>query len=89
MHTDYEVGRVLAKLDALDDSGQTDNALVDNGASMEGMLSGSFAGIAGEEGVKEDPSFVPHTFVLPDSLRWLAAPPAYCWLRKLAMRSSI
>jgi hypothetical protein len=58
MHTDYEVGRVLAKLDALDESGQTDNAQVDNGASMEGMLSGSFTDIAGEEGVKQDPSFV-------------------------------
>ena len=58
--TDYEVGRVL---DALDETGQTDNTLVfweigDNGSSLEGGLMGSYNEFTGLEGASEDPSFV-------------------------------
>jgi arylsulfatase len=58
--TDYEVGRVL---DALEEIGQLHNTLTfweigDNGASMEGTLSGCFNEIATLEGVPEDASFL-------------------------------
>jgi arylsulfatase len=58
--TDYEVGRVL---DALEEVGQLHNTLViweigDNGASMEGTLSGAFNEIATLEGVPENPAFL-------------------------------
>jgi arylsulfatase A-like enzyme len=58
--TDYEVGRVL---DALEEIGQLHNTLTfwgigDNGASMEGTLSGYFNEIATLEGVPEDASFL-------------------------------
>lgn len=58
--TDYEVGRVL---DALDQVGQLHNTLVfwiigDNGASMEGQLSGTFNEMAALGGVQEDPAFI-------------------------------
>ena len=58
--TDYEVGRVM---DALEEIGQLHNTLVvwevgDNGASMEGTLSGCFNEIATLEGVVEDPAFL-------------------------------
>ncbi len=58
--TDYEVGRVL---DALDETGQTDNTLVmweigDNGASIEGTLGGVFNEFTALAGIKEDPGFL-------------------------------
>jgi arylsulfatase len=54
--TDYEVGRVL---DALEEIGQMHNTLTiweigDNGASMEGTLSGCFNELATLQGVPED-----------------------------------
>jgi arylsulfatase A-like enzyme len=58
--TDYEVGRVL---DALEEIGQMHNTLTfweigDNGASMEGTLSGCFNELATLQGVSEDASFL-------------------------------
>src|SRR5256886_12566865 len=58
--TDYEVGRVL---DALEEVGQLHNTLVfweigDNGASMEGTLSGCFNELATLQGISEDPAFL-------------------------------
>jgi arylsulfatase A-like enzyme len=58
--TDYEVGRVL---DALKEIGQTDNTLVfweigDNGASMEGTLSGVFNEMSSLNGVPEGTAFM-------------------------------
>jgi len=58
--TDYEVGRVL---DALEEIGQLHNTLVfweigDNGASMEGTLSGCFNELATLQGVPETTSFL-------------------------------
>jgi arylsulfatase len=58
--TDYEVGRVL---DALDETGQTDNTLViweigDNGSSIEGTLGGVFNEFVALAGIKEDPDFL-------------------------------
>jgi arylsulfatase A-like enzyme len=58
--TDYEVGRVL---DALEEIGQLHNTLTfweigDNGASMEGTLSGCFNELATLQGVSEDASFL-------------------------------
>src|SRR5436190_12806056 len=58
--TDYEVGRVL---DALQEIDQLHNTLVfweigDNGASMEGTLSGCFNEIATLEGAAENPAFL-------------------------------
>jgi|HubBroStandDraft_4_1064222.scaffolds.fasta_scaffold02514_3 arylsulfatase A-like enzyme len=58
--TDYEVGRVL---DALEEIGQIHNTLTfweigDNGASMEGTLSGCFNELATLQGVSEDASFL-------------------------------
>jgi arylsulfatase A-like enzyme len=58
--TDYEVGRVL---DALEEIGQMHNTLTfweigDNGASMEGTLSGCFNELATLQGVPEDSSFL-------------------------------
>jgi len=58
--TDYEVGRVL---DALEEIGQLHNTLVfweigDNGASMEGTLSGCFNELATLQGISEDPAFL-------------------------------
>jgi arylsulfatase A-like enzyme len=58
--TDYEVGRVL---DALEEIGQMHNTLTfweigDNGASMEGTLSGCFNELATLQGVPEDTSFL-------------------------------
>jgi arylsulfatase len=58
--TDYEVGRVL---DALEEVGQLHNTLIfweigDNGASMEGTLSGCFNELATLQGVPETTSFL-------------------------------
>jgi arylsulfatase A-like enzyme len=58
--TDYEVGRVL---DALEEIGQLHNTLIfweigDNGASMEGTLSGCFNELATLQGVPENASFM-------------------------------
>jgi arylsulfatase len=58
--TDYDVGRVL---DAIDETGQTDNTLViweigDNGASIEGGLYGAFNEFTCLAGIKEDPTFL-------------------------------
>jgi arylsulfatase len=58
--TDYEVGRIL---DALEEVGQLNNTLVmwevgDNGASMEGTLSGAFNDLATLQGIPEDPAFL-------------------------------
>ena len=58
--TDYEVGRVLA---ALDEIGQTENTLViweigDNGASMEGTLSGVFNEMSSLNGVPESTGYM-------------------------------
>jgi arylsulfatase len=58
--TDYEVGRVL---DAIEQVGQLHNTLVfwiigDNGASMEGTLSGCFNEMAALGGIPEDQSFL-------------------------------
>jgi len=58
--TDYEVGRVL---DSLEEVGQLHNTLIiweigDNGASMEGTLSGCFNEIATLEGAPENPAFL-------------------------------
>jgi arylsulfatase A-like enzyme len=58
--TDYEVGRVL---DALEEIDQLHNTLIfweigDNGASMEGTLSGCFNELATLQGVPEDPEFL-------------------------------
>jgi arylsulfatase len=58
--TDHEVGRVL---DALEEIGQLRNTLVlweigDNGASMEGTLSGAFNELATLQGIPEDTAFL-------------------------------
>jgi arylsulfatase len=58
--TDYEIGRVL---DALDEMGQLHNTLIfceigDNGASMEGTLSGAFNELATLQGVPESTAFL-------------------------------
>ena len=58
--TDYEVGRVL---DALEEVGQLHNTLVvweigDNGASMEGTLSGCFNELATLQGIPENTAFL-------------------------------
>jgi len=58
--TDYEVGRVLATLDEI---GQTENTLViweigDNGASMEGTLSGVFNEMSSLNGVPEPTAYM-------------------------------
>jgi arylsulfatase len=58
--TDYEVGRVL---DELEEIGQLHNTLIfweigDNGASMEGTLSGCFNELATLQGVPETTSFL-------------------------------
>src|SRR3954464_131942 len=58
--TDYEVGRVL---DTLEEVGQLHNTLIfceigDNGASMEGTLSGCFNELATLQGVPEDTAFL-------------------------------
>jgi arylsulfatase A-like enzyme len=58
--TDYEVGRVL---DALEEIGQLHNTLTfweigDNGASMEGTLSGCFNELATLQGIPEDTAFL-------------------------------
>ena len=58
--TDYEVGRVLATLDEI---GQTENTLViweigDNGASMEGTLSGVFNEMSSLNGVPESTEYM-------------------------------
>jgi arylsulfatase A-like enzyme len=58
--TDYEVGRIL---DALEQVGQTGNTLIfweigDNGASMEGTLSGVFNEMASLNGVAEETSYI-------------------------------
>src|SRR5215831_17460087 len=58
--TDYEIGRVL---DALEEIGQMHNTLIfcilgDNGASMEGTLSGCFNELATLQGIPEDPAFL-------------------------------
>src|SRR5213596_2600784 len=58
--TDYEIGRML---DALEEIDQLHNTLVfweigDNGASMEGTLSGCFNELATLQGITEDPSFL-------------------------------
>jgi len=58
--TDHEVGRVL---DALEETGQLRNTLVfweigDNGASMEGTLSGAFNELATLQGIPEDTAFL-------------------------------
>src|SRR4029077_13429078 len=58
--TDHEVGRVL---DALEEVGQLNNTLIfweigDNGASMEGTLSGAFNELATLQGVAEDTAFL-------------------------------
>jgi arylsulfatase len=58
--TDYEAGRVF---DALEEIDQLNNTLIfweigDNGASMEGTLSGCFNEIATLEGATEDPAFL-------------------------------
>jgi arylsulfatase len=50
-------------LDTLDEIGQTHNTLViweigDNGASMEGTLSGAFNELATLQGIPEDPAFL-------------------------------
>ena len=58
--TDYEVGRVL---DTLEEIGQLNNTLIfweigDNGASMEGTLSGCFNELATLQGVPENAAFL-------------------------------
>jgi arylsulfatase A-like enzyme len=58
--TDYEIGRVL---DALEEIGQLHNTLIfceigDNGASMEGTLSGAFNELATLQGVPENAAFL-------------------------------
>ena len=58
--TDHEVGRLL---DCIDEIGQLDNTLVmweigDNGASMEGTLSGVFNEMVSLNGQKEDTSYI-------------------------------
>jgi arylsulfatase len=58
--TDYEVGRVL---DTIDQIGQTNNTLViweigDNGASMEGTLSGVFNEMSSLNGVPEPTAYI-------------------------------
>ena len=58
--TDYEVGRPL---DALEKVGQMENTLIfweigENGASMEGTLSGVFNEMSSLNGVPEDTSYV-------------------------------
>src|SRR5215467_905003 len=58
--TDFEVGRVL---DVLDQIGQTENTLViwqigDNGASMEGTLSGVFNEMSSLNGVPEPAAYM-------------------------------
>ncbi|HEY2799363.1 MAG TPA: arylsulfatase [Chthoniobacterales bacterium] len=58
--TDYEVGRVL---DALEEIGQLHNTLTfweigDNGASMEGTLSGAFNELATLQGIPENSAFL-------------------------------
>ena len=58
--TDYEVGRVIS---AVRDIGQLDNTLImweigDNGASMEGTLTGVFNEMVSLNGQHEDPAYV-------------------------------
>jgi arylsulfatase len=58
--TDYEAGRVI---DALEEIGQLNSTLVfweigDNGASMEGTLSGCFNELATLQGIPEDAAFL-------------------------------
>ncbi len=58
--TDHEVGRLL---DCIDEIGQLDNTMVmweigDNGASMEGTLSGVFNEMVSLNGQKEDTSYI-------------------------------
>src|SRR5262249_41977353 len=58
--TDYEIGRLL---DSLEEIGQLHNTLIfceigDNGASMEGTLSGAFNELATLQGIQEDPAFL-------------------------------
>jgi arylsulfatase len=58
--TDYEIGRVL---DALEEIDQLHNTLIfceigDNGASMEGTLSGAFNELATLQGVPENATFL-------------------------------
>src|SRR5262245_23086904 len=58
--TDHEVGRII---DALEQIDQLHNTLIfweigDNGASMEGTLSGCFNELATLQGIAEDPSFL-------------------------------
>jgi hypothetical protein len=60
---------------------------------MEGMLSGAFTDIAGEEGVKEDPSFV-LAHICIAGVAWLVGSAASLLLAPqvtlpVAMRSSI
>src|SRR5277367_2758189 len=59
-HADYHIGRVL---DALDESGQTENTLVfflmgDNGASAEGTLQGTTNEVATAQGLTESLPFL-------------------------------
>jgi arylsulfatase len=56
--TDYEVGRVLDALEEIGHNTLTFWEIGDNGASMEGTLSGCFNEIATLEGVPEDASFL-------------------------------
>jgi hypothetical protein len=70
--TDYEVGRVV---DALHDAEQLENTLViweigDNGASMEGTLSGVFNEMSSLNGVPEDTSYVVKHSMSGSRLRW-------------------
>ncbi len=58
--TDYEAGRLI---DSIRDIGQLDNTLImfevgDNGASMEGTLSGVFNEMVSLNGQKEDTSYI-------------------------------
>jgi arylsulfatase A-like enzyme len=58
--TDFQVGRILDTLDAID---QTDNTLIfweigDNGASMEGTLAGVFNEMVSLNGQKEDANYI-------------------------------
>ena len=57
--TDHEIGRLIQ---AIEDMGQLDNTLIvweigDNGASMEGTLSGVFNEMSSSNGVPEETSF--------------------------------
>jgi arylsulfatase A-like enzyme len=58
--TDHEVGRII---DALGDMGELDNTLIfwiigDNGASMEGTLTGVFNEMVSLNGQEEDPKYI-------------------------------